>query len=203
MSDAKYGEKRAYWTELGHTTPSSAGGQAKSFNQGIHHMGKLSNELENLGNVSVLGIPALSSAANTLRQWWSEDNAAVSDKAHSIGQTVAGEVGKLFSGSVGGGVHERQLTRERFDTVKSPKQLAAALEGTLEMMEGGLTALEGRRDKVLGHGSGVEFVDPETKETMTKIRDTIDRLRRGEPQPTAAAQKPPGLPQGWGVQVVR
>jgi hypothetical protein len=185
VSDATYSQRRTYRSQLGSNSPSSSGGQAKAFNQGIEHMGHLADTLENLDNSNGLGIPAIASAVNSVRQGVSTDQAAIADKASSIGQTLAGEVGKLFSGSSGGGVHERELTRERFSTVKSKPQLAAALEGTLEMMRGGLTALEQRRDEVMGPNSGIRFVNPETEAKIAKIQETIDRLKGNSSAPKA------------------
>lgn len=176
VSDSLYAEKRKYRTELGTNSPNSAGGQAKAFNQGISHLSALADNLEKLDNSNGLGIPAVASVVNSVRQGTSIQQSAIADEAKSIGQTVAGEVGKLFSGSAGGGVHERELTRERFDTVKSKPQLAAALRATIETMQGGLTALEQRRDAVLGPNSGVELVNSETRDKIAKIQSVIDRL---------------------------
>lgn len=188
VSDATYSQRRTYQSQLGSNSPSSAGGQAKAFNQGIEHMGHLADTLEKLDNSNGFGIPMVANTVNAVRQGVSTDQAAISDKASSIGQTLAGEVGKLFSGSAGGGVHERELTRERFSTVKSKPQLAAALEGTLEMMRGGLTALEQRRDEVMGQNSGIRFVNPETEAKIARIQETIDRLKGGTAAPQANAQ---------------
>lgn len=197
VSDSAYAEKRKYRTELGSNSPSSAGGQAKAFSQGIEHMGALAGTLEKLDNSSGLGIPILADMNNLIRQGTSTERSAIADKARSIGQTLAGEVGKLFSGSAGGGVEERRMTRDRFDTVKSPAQLAAALEATLETMRGGLTALEGRRDQVLGPNNDVKFVTPETEKKITQIEAVIERLKgaKGEAAPQGA------LPPGWTVKV--
>ncbi|MHC2867989.1 hypothetical protein ACVIYH_009122 [Bradyrhizobium diazoefficiens] len=176
VSDATYAEKRKYRTELGTNSPNSAGGQAKAFNQGISHLSALADTLEKLDNSNGFGIPAVAGVVNSVRQGTSTTQSAISDEAKTLGQTVAGEVGKLFSGSAGGGVHERELTRERFDTVKSKPQLAAALKATIETMQGGLQALEQRRDAVLGPNSGVELVNQETREKIAKIQGVIDRL---------------------------
>lgn len=176
VSDALYSEKRKYRTELGTNSPNSAGGQAKAFNQGISHLTSLADNLEKLDNSNGFGIPAVAGVVNAVRQGASVQQSAISDEAKTLGQTVAGEVGKLFSGAAGGGVHERELTRERFDTVKSKPQMAAALRATLETMDGGLKALEQRRDSVLGPNSGVELVSAETKANIAKIQGAIDRL---------------------------
>lgn len=195
VSDATYSQRRTYQSQLGSNSPSSAGGQAKAFNQGIEHMGHLADTLEKLDNSNGMGIPMVANAVNAVRQGVSTDQAAISDKASSIGQTLAGEVGKLFSGSAGGGVHERELTRERFSTVKSKPQLAAALEGTLEMMRGGLTALEQRRDEVMGPNSGIRFVNPETEAKIAKIQETIDRLKGGTTAPQGSNAQPVATPE--------
>lgn len=201
VSDALYSQKRVYRSQLGSNTPNSAGGQAKAFNQGIEHMSALADTLEQLKNWDGFGIPILAQGANMVREGVSNDQAAIADKARGIGQTLSGEVGKLFSGSAGGGVEERRMTRDRFDTVKSRPQLAAALEATLETMRGGLTALEQRRNEVLGPNSDVRFVNPETEQKIAKIQETIARLKGGASPPAATAPAASGLPAGWTMQV--
>lgn len=197
VSDALYSEKRKYRTELGTNSPNSAGGQAKAFNQGIDHLSSLATTLEKLDNSNGLGIPWLAQGANALRQGVSNEQSAIADEARSLGQTVAGEVGKLFSGSAGGGVHERELTRERFDTVKSKPQLAAALQATVETMQGGLRALEQRRDSILGPNNGVDLVNDTTRKKIDEIQAVIDRLKSGtSPKATSSS-----LPSGWSVKV--
>jgi hypothetical protein len=195
--DANYSARRTYLNSLSGASAATAGGQAKAFNQGIDHLDTLASTLEKLDNSNGMGIPAIANATNSLRQGFSTSQSAISDEAKSLGQTVAGEVGKLFSGSAGGGVHEREMTRERFDTIKSKPQLAAALQATVETMRGGLRALEMRRDEVLGPNSGHNFINAETEQKMARIEGVIARLK-GETSATSAA---PGLPQGWSVKV--
>lgn len=197
VSDALFSERRKYRTELATNSANSAGGQAKAFNQAVEHADALAAKLEKLGNVDPLGVPSVSRGLNWTREALSTKQAGIAKEAGTIGQTLAGEVGKLFSGSAGGGVHERELTRKRFDTVNSPAELAGALEGTLETMEGGLKALEQRRDQVLGPNNNVEFVNKETKEKIARIREAIKRLRGEAP---AAATAPPAGKTGTGVQ---
>jgi len=180
VSDTLYAEKRKFRTELGSNTPSSIGGQSKAFVQGIEHAVDLGQTLKKLDNSNGMGIPAVAGVVNTIRQAASNDQQALADKAQGIGQTLAGEVGKLFSGSAGGGVHEREMTRARFSTVRSKPQLAAALEATLETMEGGLTALEARRDAVFGPNSrdlNIELVPKQTREKVNELRQIIADLK--------------------------
>jgi hypothetical protein len=166
---------------LGSTSANTAGGQAKAFNQGMGHLSDLANTFLDLHNTDAFGVPLLASWVNSFNQARSTDQAAIADKASGIGQTLAGEVGKLFSGSAGGGVHEREMTRERFDTVKSPKQLAAALEATLTTMRDGLAALEGRRDEVFrgnpAAAQQIQFVTADTQKKIQNIEGVIRQLK--------------------------
>lgn len=187
VSDAAFSERRKYRTELGSASANTAGGQSKAFNQGIEHADALAKKLEQLGNVDPIGIPSVGHGLNWMRQAFSSKQTGIAKEAASIGQTLAGEVGKLFSGSQGGGVHERELTRQRFNTITTPAELAGALDATVETMEGGLRALEGRRDQILGPGSNVTFVTKETQQKIDNIRGTIKRLRGDEDAPPAQA----------------
>lgn len=197
VSDATFAERKKFRTELGSASASTVGGQSKAFNQGIEHAEALAKKMEQLGNVDPLGIPTVGYGLNWMRQKFSSKQQSVANEAAAIGQTLAGEVGKLFSGSQGGGVHERELTRQRFNTISTPAELGAALEATLETMEGGLRALEQRRDATMGPNSGIVLVPPETHHKINEIRQVIARLRGDAPAqaPAAgpgAAAPPPG-----------
>ncbi|MGA7805595.1 hypothetical protein, partial [Bradyrhizobium sp.] len=87
------------------------------------------------------------------------------------------------------------LTRDRFSTIKSKPQLAAALQGTLETMQGGLQALEQRRDAVLGPNSGVDLSSDDTRAKIVRIQAAIDRLKRGDAPPSAAPDAAAQAPQ--------
>lgn len=201
VSDTIYAERRQYRQQLGSNSATAAGGQAKAFNQGIEHAHSLAQTLERLGNYDPVGVPSIAHGINTFRQAVSTSQTDLVRKAQALGQTLAGEVGKLFSGTAGGGVDERRATRERFNTVDSPRELAGALEGTLETMEGGLRALEQRRDQVLGPNSGVNFVNAETRQKIAEIREIIDRLR-GTSASHAPASAPAPAPLDPGASVV-
>lgn len=187
VSDTIFAERRQYRQQLGSNSATAAGGQAKAFNQGIEHAHALAEKLKELKNKDPLGIPRVAAGVNWVREAFSTKQAGIAAEARTIGQTLAGEVGKLFSGSAGGGVHEREMTRDRFNTVSSPQELAAALSGTLETMEGGLKALEQRRDQILGPNNNVEFVNKETRQKIAEIRQIIAELRGAPPAAHGAA----------------
>lgn len=198
VSDATFSERRKYRTELGSTSANSAGGQAKAFNQAVEHADGLATQLEKLNNYDPVGISFVGHTLNSIRQLGSTQGGIVKE-AERLGQTLAGEVGKLFSGSAGGGVHERELTRKAFDTVSTPKELAGALRGTLETMEGGLRALEQRRDQVLGPNHNVELVNAETQKKIVRIREVISRLEGGHATPAAAPSGKTGSGVSWSI----
>lgn len=189
FDEGKILERSKYRTELGSNSPNTAGGQIKAFVQGTGHLDSLASTLEKLDNSNGFGIPILAQGANAVRQGWSNKQSAIADEANGLSQTLAGEVGKLFSGTQGGGVHERELTRERFSTVKSRPQLAAALQATLETMQGGLDALEQRRDAILGPNSGADLIGEDTRAKIARVQAAIERLKGGSDgaQPAAAA----------------
>lgn len=188
VDDTTFAQRRTYRNELAKNSPNTAGGQVKSFSQLLNHMSSLADNIEKQQNVNGGGFPDVAEAANKTRQHWSNENAARAKAVESDAQSAAGEIGKLFSGSQGGGVHERELTRSRFGSTSSQPVSAAALESTLELAQGGLQALEGRRDEILGAGRGPAFVGPKEQSAIDHIKGVIARLK-GE-QPAAGAVKP-------------
>jgi hypothetical protein len=56
-------------------------------------------------------------------------------------------------------------------------------------MEGGLKALESRRDQILGPNNDVKFLTAETEQKIAHIREIIARLKSGEAA-TATAGTP-------------
>ncbi len=188
VDDTTFAQRRTYRNELAKNSPNTAGGQVKAFSQLLEHMSSLADNIEKQGNVNGMGLPDVAEAANTIRQHSSNTNAANARAVESDAQSAAGEIGKLFSGSQGGGVHERELTRNRFGSKSSQPVSAAALESTLELAQGGLRALEGRRDQILGDGLGPAFVGPKEQARIDHIKEVISRLK-GE-QPAAGAVRP-------------
>lgn len=199
VSDALYAEKRKYRTELGSGSANSAGGQYKAFTQGIEHADSLAKKLEGLKNVDPIGIPSVAHGINWMRQAFSSKQTGLAKEAAGIGQTLAGEVGKLFSGAAGGGVHERELTRQRFNTITTPDELAGALEATVETMEGGLRALDQRREQILGPTSESQITN-DTREKIDNVRRVIQRLRSGEAAPAAAKPGKTSTGINWSIQ---
>jgi hypothetical protein len=179
--------RNQYARDIGNTK-NGVGFQVKGFHQGIEHMLTLARDMEKYNPSGGLGSTRLAHGMNMLK----EEGTHGGDLANQINagaQTVAGEVGKLFSGSAGGGVHERETTRGRFKSINSGPEQAGSLEATLETMEGGLRSLEQQRDRNMGKGASnpqYQFRNQETDAKIAEIKQIIARLR-GETAPAAAA----------------
>jgi hypothetical protein len=193
VSDQAIAQRKEWATSLGNTK-SGVGMQAKGFQQGLEHMAKLSDTIVKKGNWNGLGLEPLAQAANSLRG----HTTSQADVINQIGvhsQNLAGETGKLFSGSSGGGVKERREMQERFgDPNMSGPAAAGALEAGLEAMQGGLSPLEQRRDQLFPHGNapaGSTFVGDREQQLMSHIRENIEKLRTGRTG-DAGAQAPAG-----------
>lgn len=187
-NDQSYYQKKNFINSLGNTN-SGVGMQVKGFQQGLEHMTELSDKLEKLGNVNGLGIAPLAHAANAVRGL-STTQGDVRKGVDASAQALAGEIGKLYSGSSGGGVHERQATKDLFGKDLSGPEMAGALESTLELMQGGLRTIEQRRDDIFGNEAknvkGANFLGSKQQAAIDKIQGTIRRLRGGEAAPSAA-----------------
>lgn len=187
-NDQAYYQKKNFVNSLGNTN-SGVGMQVKGFQQGLEHMTELADKLEKLGNVNGLGIAPLAHAANAVRGL-STTQGDVRKGVDASAQALAGEIGKLYSGSSGGGVLERQATKDLFGKDLSGPEMAGAMESTLELMQGGLRTIEQRRDDIFGAGAkdikGANFLGSKQQEAIDRIQNTIKRLRGGESAPAAA-----------------
>lgn len=199
-NDQLYAQRKTFANSLG-DTKSGVGMQVKGFQQGLQHAVELSDKLVKLGNYNGLGSEDLANVANAVKN----RTTGQQDIARGItvsSQALAGEVGKLFSGSSGGGVHERQTTQQMLgNTSMSGPAAAGALESTIELMEGGLRTLEQRRDELFPGGEkprGGDFRGKAEEQAIEHIRKNIAILR-GQQQADAAAAASPAaktLPPG-------
>jgi len=192
VNDQLFNQKNNFIKSLGNTN-SGVGMQVKGFQQGLHHLGSAADALEKMGNWGGFGFGPLAEWENRARQLGTAQAGQAAKAAGEI-QALAGETGKLFSGSAGGGVGERAETRARFDTRKSPMEIAGALEGQLELMMGGLQSLEQRRDDIFGPNGkdvrGANFLGPKEQAEVARVRGIIEKLRGGSEAPATAAPVP-------------
>jgi len=92
-------------------------------------------------------------------------------------------MGTLTS-STGGGVGEREHTAKLIsDVFGSPNKAGGALDGVMDIMQGGIDALVGQRDDLFPNGNyprGADFITPKQQQQLEHVRQVAARLQ-GKP----------------------
>ncbi|MBN9601811.1 MAG: hypothetical protein J0G33_02650 [Afipia felis] len=166
--------------QLGSQQPNSVGGQRTLMNTSLGHLSELAETAASLGNWNT-PVAALGHAANYVTGQGTEQAAKI-NKLNEQAARFSGEVGKLYSGSSGGGVHEREETANRFGGYKTSAELAAALEASRDLIKSKLAALEDQRNQIYGPDSSnkFDFLGDSGREALKKIDESIEKLRGNE-----------------------
>lgn len=175
VNDRTYAAKRQFQVDLSRTNPASAGGQRVAMQTGIEHLESLAKRIEDLGNKDVLGIAPLGRLVNSARGLQTEQAGKV-NAVQQASQLFSAEIMKMYSGSQGGGVHERDDMRARFDAAKTPQELGQAIDTGLDLIAGRRHALENTRDSL---GSKAEILNKADDERIARIREIASRLKAG------------------------
>jgi hypothetical protein len=177
-------QRQAFAKGMASISPSSPGGQKVLLNTALGHAGELASALTTLNNSSGFlptswpGSAIIAHGVNNYNNS-SADKASIVNKVDDIAAKLSGEVGKLYSGSQGGGISEREETAARFSSARTPGELAGALEATRDLIYSRLDALRSQRDQVYGADGQkvVPIIDDHTKDSLKKIDDAITTLR--------------------------
>lgn len=183
------GQRSTFNKQMGSASPGSVGGQKTLMGTSLGHLAEVADAAAGLNNVSGFGLAPLAHLANNARAL-TTDQAA---KINGLNETVdrfSGEVGKLYSGSAGGGVSEREQTKSRFGGAQSPQELAAALEASRELIKSKLAALENQQDQIFGpnNKARVDFLGDNGRSSLAKIDTAIAKLKSGGSPEASAAQ---------------
>jgi hypothetical protein len=190
-------QRQTFARGMGQTSPSSNGGQKILLNTALQHGAELADALEELHNTGgplpewLPGSGPVANVVNRIKNTASSQGGTVK-RVNETAARASGEVGKLYSGSAGGGETERLNTARDFSQTNTPAESAGALEAFRNLIFGKMNSLQTARDQVYGsHGENIfPILDPKTKEALNKIDQTIARLKGGgqAPQQTAAPQ---------------
>jgi hypothetical protein len=204
------GQRATFNKQMGSSVPTSVGGQKNLMGTALGHLSEVADAAASLGNssgplsASIPGSSYLAHGINSFENTSVQQSAKVNALNDAV-QKFAGEVGKLYSGSSGGGIGEREDTRSRFSGNLSPQEMAASLEMSKSLIQSKLLALENQQDQVFGpnNKNRVDFLGQNGRAAMAKIDATIAKLRGGgATAQTAQTPAPaPKLPPGWTVQV--
>lgn len=196
--DATTSRTRAKFNmEFGSTSPSTVGGQKILMGTALGHLGEVADSAAGLHNSDGGGIAMFGHGANAIKNMTTE-NAA---KANALEDKVAkfsGEVGKLYSGSQGGGVHEREDTRHRMGSTLTSAELASGLEASRDLILSKQKALEDQAVTIFGPDKAAkyDFIGPDGRKSLDKIENAIVKLRGGNGAAPSAATPAPTSGEG-------
>lgn len=173
------GQRKTFNSQMGSNSPSSVGGQKTLMGTSLGHLAELADAAVALGNSNGAGIAPLGHAINATTNTVGTEAAARANKLNETVARFSGEVGKLYSGSAGGGVSEREETRSRFGASQTPAELASGLEASRDLIKSKLLALENQQDQIFGKEAKnrVDFLGENGREALAKIDAAIAQLR--------------------------
>lgn len=178
--------------QFGSQTPSSIGGQKVLMGTALGHLGEVAESAAKLGNTDGLGIAKAGHFANYFKNQ-TTSQAAIANALEDKVAKFSGEVGKLYSGSQGGGVHEREDTRNRLGSNLTSAELASGLEASRDLILSKQKALEDQAATIFGPEGAkkFDFIGPEGRDAIKKIDESIMRMRGQNPSasPTDGQRK--------------
>lgn len=192
----KIGERATFNKQMGSATPTSVGGQRTLMGTSLGHLADVAETATKLPNTTGIlpdWMPGSSNVAQGINSVRNTENTN-QPTANAFNDAVAkfsGEIGKLYSGSSGGGIHEREQTRERLGANLTPPAMASTLEMSKALITSKLQALESQQDQIFGPNSKgrVDFLGENGRAAVAKIDAAIEKLRGGQgSQPQAAPQ---------------
>lgn len=171
--------QRKEWSKSLGNVQSGVGLQTKGLQQGLEHFSKLSDNLVKMHLSNGFGFEPIAGAINSAKNLTTDQQELV-HKSDVEGQALSREMGNLFSKN-GGGVHEAAETKKNVsNSTMSSKAAAGSLEAIDELMQGGLSTLENRRDELFPKGNapkGSTFMGPKQQEALARIRNNIAILK--------------------------
>lgn len=196
FSTGTFTSRNKFNTEFGSQSPSAAGGQKVLMGTALGHLGEAADAAADLGNNNGMGSADLGHITNAI----GNRTTANAAKANALNDKVAkfsGEIGKLYSGSSGGGVHEREESRARLGSNLTSAELAAGLESNRDLILSKQQALQQQATDLFGPEGAkrFDFIGPEGRKSLEKIETALTKLRGLTPAgATSGAQVPATAP---------
>jgi len=201
IDSTKINQRKTFNTQLGSTTPTSIGGQKNLMGTSLGHLGEVADAAVSLQNSSgplpnwIPGSAQVAQGINAVSNT-SVDRQAKANALNDAVQKLSGELGKLYSGSSGGGIAEREQTQSRFGPSLTPQAMAASLEMSKALINSKLAALENQQDQIFGPNNPgrTDFLGTNGRAAIAKIDSAIARLRGQQPGAAADTGPPAGVP---------
>jgi hypothetical protein len=206
-SDALYQQRANLISDSSKEGNATFGGMRINGNTAMGHLDTVAQSMADLNNKSLGGYwPGLAHVINDIK------NNATDEQKGKVGALEDGlekylaEVQKYYSGSNTGGVAEREATRERFDSAKTPEEFARIIQMERDLFQSKLRSLEQHRDQVFSHDpeTGKRLIGPvmfpDTQGHVEGIQKSLDILQNKKQQARQAPASPGatfgGLPPG-------
>jgi hypothetical protein len=137
-------------------------------NQALYHMGNLYQRTEDLNNTGVLpGI--INPIVNFIEEKGFGDTRQ--GKYRQSVQAVGSELRRVFSGAGGGNLQELKDWKEAFDPNASEEQQKAYIQNGLDLLRGGLDALNSQYQSGMGLNKDVtDLLSPQARKVYEKLQ---------------------------------
>jgi hypothetical protein len=167
------------------------GDAVRAANQALAHMGSLDKAISNLDNFNGILTP-VNYLVNPVEE-------AFGDKRQEVFRTkaraVSSELRKVFAGSGGGSLQELKDWESSFPVNASQEQQKSYLKAGMELLKGGIDALQGQYQSGMGQNRDVKtLLNPQAQEVYKKISGE-DIVPMNQSQSTQQAQ-PSGTQEG-------
>lgn len=198
FSNGTYTSRNKFNTELGSQSSSTVGGQKTLMGTSLGHLADASESAAAMNNSDGAGSADAAHLYNAMANRTTA-NAAKANKLNDNVAKFSGEIGKLYSGSSGGGVHEREESRGRLGQNLSRAELAAGLESNRDLILSKQQALEQHATDLFGPEGAkkYDFIGPEGRSALARIETSIAKLK-GTALPAAASSAAAAPPPSTG-----
>ena len=143
------------------------GNAVRGANQALYHMGRLYQNIENLDNFNGIATP-LNAPVNLLEKTFGDPRQGQFEQSvHAVGS----ELRRVFAGAGGGSLKELQDWENSFPLNASKEQQKAYLMNGVELLHGGLDALNNQYQQGMGLNKNVnDLLAPSSRAVYEKLQ---------------------------------
>jgi hypothetical protein len=142
------------------------GNAVRGANQALYHMGRLYENIENLDNFGGIATP-LNAPINYIQKTFGDPR---QEQYKQTVQAVGSELRRVFAGAGGGSLAELKDWKEAFDPNASKEQQKAYLMNGVELLHGGLNALNQQYQQGMGLNKNVnDLLAPSSRKVYESL----------------------------------